>query len=215
VPRGAIKTVNLQRHLAERFRQRAETLKALSRINRQKINRILNINLKITGLQLIYTYELYFIQIIKEGESNMDPTGLDREKFWDAEAFTIITDRTKPAMKWAASELKNRGKKVYLVDLSGKPDPNSLTDVTSLPSGIANAVIGITKSDPGDLIPLLREKGASKIWLHWRTETEKALEACQKLKLECITGYCPMMYLGSGLSIHGVHRTIAKVTGKY
>ena len=108
-------------------------------------------------------------------------------------------------MKWAASELKNRGKKVYLVDLSGEPDPNSLK----------NAVIGITKSDPGDLVPLLREKGANKIWLHWTTKTEKALEACQKLKLECIIGYCPMMYLGSGLSIHGVHRMIAKVTGKY
>ena len=61
-------------------------------------------------------------------------------------------------MKWAASELKNRGKKVYLVDLSGEPDPNSLKNVISLPSGIANAVIGITKSDPGDLVPLLREK---------------------------------------------------------
>ncbi|AYK16178.1 MAG: hypothetical protein GX302_02560 [Methanosarcina flavescens] len=127
----------------------------------------------------------------------------------------MITDRTKPAMKWAASELKNRGKKVYLVDLSGEPDPNSLKNVISLPSGIANAVIGITKSDPGDLVPLLREKGANKIWLHWTTKTEKALEACQKLKLECIIGYCPMMYLGSGLSIHGVHRMIAKVTGKY
>lgn len=145
----------------------------------------------------------------------MDPTGSDREKFWDAETFAIITDHTKPAMKWTASELKNRGKKVYLVDLSEKPDPGSLKDVTSLPSGITTAVIGVTKTEPGDLVPLLREKGASKIWLHWTTETEKALQTCQKLKLECVTGYCPMMYLGGGLSIHGVHRMIAKMTRKY
>ncbi len=145
----------------------------------------------------------------------MDSTNSDREKFWDAQTFAIITDRTKPAMKWTASELKNRGRKVYLVDLSEKPDPDSLKDVSSIPSGIDRAVIGITKTEPGDLIPRLREKGANKIWLHWTTETENALEACRKLNLECMTGHCPMMYLGGGLSIHGMHRMIAKMTGKY
>lgn len=145
----------------------------------------------------------------------MDSTISEREKFWDAETFAIITDRTKPAMKWTALELKNRGKKVYLVDLSEKPDPDSLKDISSLPSGINHAVIGITKTEPADLIPLLRERGANRIWLHWTTETEKALETCRELNLECMTEHCPMIYLGNGLSIHGVHRAIAKITGKY
>lgn len=153
---------------------------------------------------------------MRKGEFNMDSsTSSDLEKFWDAKTFAIITDRTKPAMKWAATELKNRGKNVYLVDLSGKSDPDSLKDVSSLPSGIDRAVIGITKTEPGDLIPLLMEKGANKIWLHWTTETDKAIETCQKLKLECMTGHCPMMYLGSGFSIHGIHRAIAKMIRKY
>lgn len=33
----------------------------------------------------------------------MDQTSLDRENFWNAQTFAIITDRTKPAMKWTAS----------------------------------------------------------------------------------------------------------------
>lgn len=149
------------------------------------------------------------------GEFDMDSTSLDREKFWDTQTFAIITDRTKPAMKWAASELKSRGKKVYVVDLSENPDPGSLTDVAALPSGVDRVVIGVTKIEPGNLIPLLKKKGIKKVWLHWNTDTEKAVEACQKQGFKCMTGYCPMMYLGHGLSMHGVHRGIAKLIGKY
>jgi predicted CoA-binding protein len=158
---------------------------------------------------------IYFNLRYNKGELDMASTTSDWEKFWDAQTFAIITDRTKPAMKWTASELKTRGKKVYLVDLSEKPDPDSLTDVTALPSGIDRVVIGITKTEPGDIIPLLKKKGVSKIWLHWNTDTEKAVGACQKLGLKCMNGRCPMMYLGNGLSIHGIHRGIAKITGKY
>ncbi|MHC1754129.1 MAG: CoA-binding protein [Methanosarcina sp.] len=145
----------------------------------------------------------------------MEPTASDWENFWNANTFAVITDNTKPAMKWAASELKKQGRKVYVVDLSDKPDSGSLKHVSELPSGIDRAIIGITKSEPGDLIPILKEKGAKKVWIHWKTETEKALTACEEENLEYLAGRCPMMYLGSGLSIHGLHRTIAKMTGKY
>jgi predicted CoA-binding protein len=140
---------------------------------------------------------------------------MDRVKFWEVQTFAIITDNTKPAMKWTASELKSRGKRVYLVDLSEKPDPDSLKDVAAIPLGVDSVIIGVTKTEPGDLIPLLKGKGIKKVWLHWRTDTEKSVEACQKQGFKCITGYCPMMYLGNGLTIHGMHREIAKIMGKY
>jgi hypothetical protein len=145
----------------------------------------------------------------------MEPTASDWENFWNANTFAVITDNTKPAMKWAASELKKRGRKVYVVDLSDKPETGSLKNVSELPGGLDRAIVGITKSEPGDLIPALKEKGAKKVWIHWKTETEKALNACEEENLEYLAGRCPMMYLGSGLSIHGMHRTIAKMTGKY
>ncbi|MCC4769638.1 hypothetical protein FXV91_05295 [Methanosarcina sp. DH2] len=145
----------------------------------------------------------------------MEPTASDWENFWNANTFAVITDNTKPAMKWAASELKKRGRKVYVVDLSDKPEPGSLKNVSELPGGLDRAIVGITKSEPGDLIPALKEKGAKKVWIHWKTETEKALSACEEENLEYLAGRCPMIYLGSGLSIHGMHRTIAKMTGNY
>lgn len=145
----------------------------------------------------------------------MEPTASDWEKFWNADVFAVITDNTKPAMKWTASELKKLGKKVYVVDLSEKPDPGYLKNVSELPGGLDRAIIGITKSEPANLIPALKEKGTKKVWVHWKTETEKAFGACKEENLEYLAGRCPMLYLGSGLSIHGVHRTIAKMTGNY
>lgn len=145
----------------------------------------------------------------------MEPTASDWENFWNANTFAVVTDNTKPAMKWAASELKKRGKKVYVVDLSEKPASDSLKNVSELPEGIERAIIGITKSEPGNFIPVLKEKGAKKVWIHWKTETEKALDACRDENLEYLAGRCPMMYLGSGLSIHGLHRAVARMTGNY
>jgi predicted CoA-binding protein len=145
----------------------------------------------------------------------MEPTASDWINFWNANTFAVITDNTKPAMKWAATELKKQGKKVYVVDLSENPGTDSLKNVSELPEGLDRAIIGITKSEPGDLIPTLKEKGTKKVWIHWKTETEKALGACRDEDLEYLAGRCPMMYLGSGLSIHGVHRAIAKMTGGY
>lgn len=140
---------------------------------------------------------------------------MDRVKFWDSQTFAVITDHTKPAMKWTASELKSRGKKIYFVDLSEKPDPDSLKDVASIPLGVDAVVIGVTKTEPWDLIHLLKGKGITKVWLHWRTDTEKSVEACQKQGFKYIAGYCPMMYLGNKLSIHGMHRGIVKIMGMY
>ena len=78
----------------------------------------------------------------------MDSSSMDRVKFWDVQTFAIITDNTKPAMKWTASELKSRGKRVYLVDLSEKPDPDSLKDVAAIPLGVDSVIIGVTKTEP-------------------------------------------------------------------
>ncbi|HLB72089.1 MAG: hypothetical protein OIN88_13035 [Candidatus Methanoperedens sp.] len=45
---------------------------------------------------------------------------LEQESFWNAQSFAVITDSTKPAMKWTVDELTKKGKKVYVVDMSGR-----------------------------------------------------------------------------------------------
>lgn len=140
---------------------------------------------------------------------------LEQESFWDAECFVVITDKTKPAMKLTIDELASRGKKVYVVDMSDKPDEGTFQNVSELPADVDCAVIGLTKIDPVNVIEDLEKKGINRCWIHWRTETPDAKEKCAELHMQCITGRCPMMYLGHDLSIHTMHRGIAKLLGKY
>lgn len=139
--------------------------------------------------------------------------GMDYSEFWDADEYIVVNDKTKPAIKWAADELQKRGKTVHYVDLSNRPDLDAIKSVGEAPDGVSNAVIGVTIMEPADIMKQLFEKGVVNIWIHWRTDTPAARELCADHN--CFTGRCPMMYLGSGLSIHGVHRAIAKLTGKY
>ncbi len=140
---------------------------------------------------------------------------LEQESFWKNESLAVITDRTKPAMKWTIEELNKRGKKVYVVDMSGELDKGAIQNTSDLPSGVDCAVIGVTKTNPADLIDDLRKKGVDKFWIHWRTETPEIKKICGESHVKCITGKCPMMYLAHGINIHTMHRSIAKLIGKY
>lgn len=140
---------------------------------------------------------------------------LEQESFWNAEYLAMITDRTKPAMKWTVDELTKRGKKVYVVDMSAKPDKGTLHDISELPPGVDCAVIGVTKTNPADAMESLEKKDIKKFWIHWMTETPEVKKRCSGSQMQCITGKCPMMYLAHGLDIHTMHRSIAKIIGKY
>ena len=138
---------------------------------------------------------------------------LEYSEFWNADEYVVVTDKTKPAPGWAAEELSKAGKKVYLVDLSNRPDIESLKSVSEVPDGVTHAVLSVTLFEPADIMKELINKGMTNIWVHWRTDTPAVRELCRQYN--CFTGRCPMMYLGNSLSIHGVHRLIAKITGKY
>ncbi len=140
---------------------------------------------------------------------------LKQEEFWERDNFLVVTDGTKPAIKWTVDELKKRGKVVNVLDYSDKPVEGSILDISSVPDGVKNVVIGITKKEPARVIEKLAEKGIIDFWVHWKTDTCDVKHLEYEPGLNIITGRCPMMYLGSGASMHGFHRFVAKALGKY
>ncbi len=139
----------------------------------------------------------------------------EQESFWDSQSLIVVTDKTKPAMKWTIEELARSGKKVFVVDMSNKPDKGALKDISLLPQGAECAVIGVTTTNPAAVMESLEKKGVRKFWVHWRTETPEVKKRCIESGMQCITGRCPMMYLASGINIHTMHRGVAKLFGKY
>jgi len=140
---------------------------------------------------------------------------LEQEEFWNGNCFVVITDKTKPAMKLTIEELISRSKKVYVVDMSQQPDKAAFGSVSEIPNDAELAVIGLTKTNPAEIIRDLKDKGIRKCWMHWRTDTPEAKKICIESQMPFITGRCPMMYLGHGLSIHTMHGKLAKLLGKY
>lgn len=139
----------------------------------------------------------------------------EQESFWNAECMAVITDRTRPAMKWTINELSRLRKKIYVVDISGEPDRGALQNISELPQDIDCAIIGVTRTNPADAMADLQRKGIKKFWVHWRTETPEVKKLCSESQIYCITGRCPMMYLAHGLNMHTIHRELAKIIGKY
>ncbi|MCJ7444456.1 MAG: CoA-binding protein [Methanotrichaceae archaeon] len=139
----------------------------------------------------------------------------ERESFWESECFAVVTDKTKPAMKWTIDELASRGKKVYVVDISGKPDQGTIQSISELPSNVDCAVIGLTKTNPANIMEDLEKKGIKRFWIHWRTETPEVKKKCIQSQIQCIIGRCPMMYLGHGFNMHTMHKGVARLFGKY
>lgn len=138
-----------------------------------------------------------------------------QEEFWERDNFLVITDGTKPAIKWTIDELRKRSKAISVLDLSDKPMEGSVSDIDSVPDTVKNVIIGITRTEPARVIEKLAEKGIVDFWVHWKTDTCDVNHLEYDPKLSIITGRCPMLYLGSGASIHGFHRLIAKTLGKY
>jgi len=140
---------------------------------------------------------------------------LEQESFWENNSFVILTDKTKPAMKFTIDELARRGKRVYVVDLSDRPDENLMRSISEIPLKIDCAVIGLKREKTENAIVELNKKGIKKCWIHWRTETVQAKKKCIEHQMHCITGKCPMMYLSHGFGIHTMHGKLAKLLRKY
>ncbi|MDW7733490.1 MAG: hypothetical protein SCH66_13815 [Methanolobus sp.] len=138
-----------------------------------------------------------------------------QEEYWEKDNFVVITDGTKPAMKWTIDELRKRKKAVHVVDLSEKPASGSLTSISEIPDSTGNVIMGVTNTEPARIIEKLAARGITNFWVHWKTDTCDVEHLTYDPELDIITGKCPMMYLGKTMSIHGFHRVIARSLGKY
>jgi len=137
------------------------------------------------------------------------------ESFWEGKNYLVVTDRSKPAIKLTIDELKKRGMPVQVMDIKGMSTDKINTGLEALSLPVEKVVIGITAVEPADIIRYLLNKGSKNIWVHWRTDTEQVRALVSDTGSNITIGRCPMLYLGSGLSIHGMHRLIARSLGKY
>lgn len=139
----------------------------------------------------------------------------DAESFWEGKSYLIVTDGSKLAIKLTIEELKKKGMPVQVLDIKGMDTDETNAALKALSLPVEKVVIGITAMEPADIIKYLIDRNCKDIWVHWRTDTEKVRAIASGTPGIILIGRCPMLYLGNGLSIHGMHRLIARSFGKY
>lgn len=141
------------------------------------------------------------------------------ERFWERDVYAMVGDQgsKKPFPKISYGALKERGKTVYAIDLSGGKveGDDSYADFASLPQPPQAAVLELPKEKTAEWVAKAADAGITEIWIHQMTDTPEALAEAEKRGLKVITGHCAVMYNKPGFSMHAPHRWIWKLVGKY
>ncbi len=139
----------------------------------------------------------------------------ETEDFWKYNSYLVVTDNTKPAMKWTIEELNKRGKKVFKIDLSAASLPEKRALIENIPPAVDAGISGVTTIETSLIVDSFLRHGINRIWIHWRTEDSGSVKKCMDSGATCIVNKCPVMYLSKGVNIHTIHRGLAKIIGKY
>ncbi len=145
------------------------------------------------------------------------------ERFYTSRRIAVIgasRDKRKYANVLLAA-LRTRGYDVVAVnpnapDIDGIPCFKSIKDVTPRAEA-AFAILAAPKLDA--VVRDCAEAGIRTLWMHEHVmkgvRNPKAIFLCEENGIECIAGFCPMMFLPKTGLQHKLHGSILRLFGAY
>jgi uncharacterized protein len=114
-------------------------------------------------------------------------------------------------------ELKSRSFLVYPIHktLTQFEGISCYSSVNQLPESVKAIVICTKPEKSLELLPEIKSKGISKVWLQQGAENKKVIDKATELGLDFVSKECLMMYLEPVKGAHSFHRWLKKVFGKY
>lgn len=114
------------------------------------------------------------------------------------------------------SELKTRNYTVYPVNPNLEKYENAVCypDLKSLPEKPDGLIFSVNKEKSLDVIKEAHSAGIKNIWIQQMSETNEAIEYCEKNGINLIYKLCLLMFLEPVKGYHKVHRFFKKLFGK-
>lgn len=114
------------------------------------------------------------------------------------------------------SELKQRGYQMFIVhpeaqEIAGEP---CYPNLAALQGKVDGVIVCLPAQKAVNVIHQAAEAGVKKVWLQQGGESPEVLAAARETGIDLITGKCILMYAPPVGSIHGLHRTIARIFGQ-
>lgn len=140
------------------------------------------------------------------------------ETFFDLPSFALVgRSAVKPFPLLSYRALKSHGKTVYAVDPSADRidgDP-AYPDLRALPTPVAGLIIEVPKEETRDWVAAAVDASIRDVWVHMGDDTPEAIARAAEGGVNLRTGTCAAMYLAPSLSLHGIHKAIMKLMGRY
>jgi predicted CoA-binding protein len=140
------------------------------------------------------------------------------ETFFDLDRYAVVgRSAAKPFPLLSYRGLKRHGKTVYAVDPSAEriDGDTAYPDLAALPGPVDGLIVEVPKQETKDWIAAAAAAGIKDVWVHMAHDTPEAVALAAEQGINLRTGTCAVMYLSPSLSIHGIHKAIMKLTGKY
>lgn len=117
----------------------------------------------------------------------------------------------------AVTELKQRGYQVLIVhpeaqEIGGE---RCYPSVAALPAAVDGVLICVPPKHASAALREAVQAGVKNIWLQQGADSAEVHATARELGVSLITGKCILMYAPPVKSLHGFHRTIAKLVGQY
>ena len=113
-------------------------------------------------------------------------------------------------------EMKKKGYDVYPIN----PHTDEIEgaacyrDVASLPE-VEGLIINTPARESLKIVNEAKHKGINNVWLQQGAQSKDAVKFCEDNNMNYVAGECIFMFMEPVESIHGFHRWIWKLIGKY
>lgn len=141
-----------------------------------------------------------------------------QEKFWTHESYAVVGHSSRAAFpRLTYGALKKLGKRVFPVDPDAKTieGDKAYGSLAAIPHKVDAVVIEVPREETIGWVAQAAECAVPRAWIHMNRDTPEAVRLASEKGIEVCTGRCAVQYLTPGFSIHGLHRTISKVLGRY
>jgi predicted CoA-binding protein len=115
------------------------------------------------------------------------------------------------------NHLKDRGYTVFGVNRKGGFSNNTklYTSLFGIEHHIDGIITVVPPAETEIVVQGANDLGIQNIWMQLGSDSENAIEFCEKNKINVVHKECILMYVEPVKSIHSFHRWINKLTGKY
>lgn len=143
----------------------------------------------------------------------------DKEHFFDLQSFAVVgNSELKPFPKITFRNLKQRGKKVFPVELGGAKDVEgdaAFSGLADLPERVEGVIVELPRDKVKEVVEQVADAGIKDLWIHMGCDTPEVLQLCQEKGINVRHGGCAVMYTQQGFSYHSIHKFFVKLFGKY